>query len=240
MTKQNKNKNITAGDFSGFPKTSLKFLKQLKANNDRDWFAENKSRYESDVLAPALAFITAMEAPMKRLSDCFNVIPKRMGGSLMRVYKDTRFSKDKTPFKTNIGIHFRHMAGKDVHAPGFYVHIEPEDTFVGIGVWRPDSKTCTAIRHHIDNESDTWSKIWRRKAFKQNFSLIGESLKRPPRGFSEDHSLITDLKRKDFIMTAPIQSSQIHSPDFDQQVTKLFRDSFCFMQFLCEALELPC
>lgn len=235
-----KKQSITASDFDGFPKASLKFLKQLKANNDRDWFAEHKPRYESDVLTPALAFIAAMEAPMKKLSDCFNVIPKRMGGSLMRVYKDTRFAKDKTPFKTNIGIHFRHMAGKDVHAPGFYVHIAPEEIFVGIGIWHPDSKTCTAIRQHMDQHSDVWQKMWKRKAFREHYCLVGDSLKRPPRGFSDDHPLITDLKRKDFIITTQISAKQIHSSDFDSQAAKLFRDGFPLMEFLCSALELPC
>lgn len=235
-----KKKTITASDFAGFPKATLKFLKQLKANNDRDWFAENKPRYESDVLSPALAFIAAMEAPMKNLSDCFNVIPKRMGGSLMRVYKDTRFAKDKTPFKTNIGIHFRHLSGKDVHAPGFYVHIDPEEIFIGMGIWHPDSKTCTAIRHYMDEHADVWQKIWRRKAFREQFTLVGDSLKRPPRGYSEDHSLITDLKRKDFIVTKQLSIQQILASDFDNEVAKLFRDGFPLMRFLCGALELPC
>lgn len=235
-----KKQSITAADFTGFPKASLKFLKQLKANNNRDWFAENKPRYESDVLTPALAFIAAMEAPMKKLSDCFIVVPKRMGGSLMRVYKDTRFAKDKTPFKTNIGIHFRHMHGKDVHAPGFYIHIDPEEIFAGIGIWHPDSKTCTAIRQHMDTHRDEWKKILKRKAFQQQFSLVGDSLKRPPRGFSEQDPLITDLKRKDFIVTTKLTASQIQSADFDRQATKLFKDAFPLMQFLCNALELPC
>ena len=235
-----KKQSITAADFQGFPKASLKFLKQLKANNNRDWFAEHKPRYESEVLTPALAFIAAMEAPMKRLSDCFNVIPKRMGGSLMRVYKDTRFAEDKTPFKTNIGIHFRHMAGKDVHAPGFYLNIAPEEIFVGIGVWHPDSRNCTAIRQHMDEHSEQWRKIWKRKAFREGFKLIGESLKRPPRGFSADHPLITDLKRKDFIVTRQLSAPQIHSPDFDCFVAKQFRDGFPLIEFLCSALDLPC
>lgn len=235
-----KNQTVTASDFRGFPKATITFLKQLGANNNREWFAENKTRYESDVLTPSLAFIAAMEVPMKKLSDCFNVIPKRMGGSLMRVYKDTRFAKDKTPFKTNIGIHFRHMAGKDVHAPGFYLHIDPQEVFVGVGIWRPDSRTCTAIRQYLDENSEAWKKMQRRKAFRNLFEFSGESLKRPPRGYSSDHPLITDLMRKDFIMIHELDSACIHDGDFDRQVAKLFRDGFPLIEFLCNALELPC
>lgn len=235
-----KKRTTTAADFDGFPRTTLKFLKQLSANNNRDWFAENKVTYETDVLEPALAFIAAMEAPMKKISDCFNVIPKRMGGSLMRVYKDTRFAKDKTPFKTNIGIHFRHIAGKDVHAPGFYVHIDPKEIFVGMGIWRPDSKACTAIRQHLDENSEAWQKLLRRKAFREQLEFSGGSLKRPPRGFAQDHPLIADLKRKDFIVIRTLKAAQIHESDFDQQVARIFKDGFPLVEFLCNALELPC
>lgn len=230
----------TASDFHGFPKTTFRFLKQLKANNDRDWFAENKARYETEVLWPALAFIAAMEAPMKKLSDCFQVIPKRSSGSLMRVYKDTRFSKDKTPFKTNIGIHFRHMAGRDVHAPGFYIHIEPQEIFIGLGLWHPDSKTCTAIRKHIAENDDAWQKIFRRKAFRQDFSLSGSSLTRPPRGFQADHPLIVDLKRKDFIAIQQLSTADVGDAQFAQLVARQFRAGFPLMEFLCAAIDLPC
>ena len=106
--------------FEGFPKDSIKFFKELSKNNDREWFAEHKSWYEEVVLDPALALVTDMAAPLKKISPHFVAIPKRSGGSLMRIYRDTRFSKDKTPYKTNLGVQFRHEVGKDVHAPGFY------------------------------------------------------------------------------------------------------------------------
>ena len=97
--------------FNGFPKGTRKFLRDLGRNNNRDWFNANKSKYEKEVREPALAFITAMRKPLRSLSECFQAIPKKTGGSLMRIYRDTRFSKDKTPYKTNVGIHFRHQSG---------------------------------------------------------------------------------------------------------------------------------
>ncbi len=121
--------------FSGFPIGLLHFLDELSRNNKREWFQANRSRYEQDVLQPALAFIETMAKPLEKISPHFCAVPKRMGGSLMRPYRDVRFSKDKRPYKTNVGIQFRHEAGRDVHAPGFYFPIEPDEAFLGVGIW---------------------------------------------------------------------------------------------------------
>ncbi|MGI9257968.1 MAG: DUF2461 domain-containing protein, partial [Gammaproteobacteria bacterium] len=131
--------NDAERSFAGFPAQTAKFLTELANNNARDWFNVNKQRYEDHVLEPALTFINAMEPRIEKISPHFLAVAKRTGGSLMRVYRDTRFSKDKTPYKTNIGIQFRHELGKDVHAPGFYLHIQPKNCFLGAGIWRPDS-----------------------------------------------------------------------------------------------------
>ena len=117
---------------------SLEFLHELSLNNDRDWWAENKDRYEAVVREPALDFITAMGPEIARISEHYTAIPSKVGGSMMRPYRDTRFSKDKTPFKTNIGIQFRHERAKDVHAPGFYLHIDNTGCFLAAGAWRPE------------------------------------------------------------------------------------------------------
>ena len=105
--------------YRGFDKRTLKFLAELSANNDRDWFNANKARYEEDVLDVALRFIQSMQEPLAQFAPHFVALPTRVGGSLMRIYRDTRFGKDKTPYKTNIGIQFRHGKAKDVHAPGY-------------------------------------------------------------------------------------------------------------------------
>ena len=108
--------------YARFEPETLRFLEELAVNNNRDWFAENKSRYEEQVLDVALRFIQSMQDPLHEIAPCFVALPTRVGGSLMRVYRDTRFSKNKLPYKTNIGIQFRHEQAKDVHAPGYYVH----------------------------------------------------------------------------------------------------------------------
>ena len=227
-------------NFNGFSKDLLKFLRQLQKNNNREWFQANKSRYETDVLAPALEFIESMQSPFKKISPYFRVIPKRMGGSLMRVYRDTRFSKDKTPYKTNVGIHFRHEAGKDVHAPGFYFHIDPKEVFLGAGVWHPDNTSLRKIRNWIVEESASWKRITRNKKLNSTFTREGDSLKRPPRDFDPDHPLIEDLKKKDHVLVTTLTHSELQDKDIVKNVASLFKQTKPYVRFLCDALKLPC
>ena len=159
------------------------FLRDLRENNDREWFAANKGRYLAEVRDPMLDFIGAFAAPLAEISPHFVADPRPNGGSLFRIYRDTRFSRDKTPYKTNAGAHFRHAAGKDAHAPGFYLHLEPGMCFAGCGVWRPDGPTVTKIREAIDGERDAWTRVTTARDFTETFELEGDSLKRPPRGY---------------------------------------------------------
>ena len=132
------------------------FLVELRANNDRDWFAANKARYEADVLEPALAFIEDFGFRLQGISPHFRADPRRSGGSLFRIHRDTRFSKDKSPYKTNTGMYFRHERGKDAHAPGYYLHLAPGEVFGGGGIWHPDAPALAAIREAIVRDPDGW------------------------------------------------------------------------------------
>jgi len=143
-------------EFPGFQPTIFRFLEELADNNNRPWFQENKGRYERDVREPCLAFIRAFRPRLKKISPFFVASDRRVGGSLMRVYRDTRFTKDKTPYKTNAGIQFRHEFGRDIHAPGFYVHIAPDECFLAMGLWRPDRPSLEQIRAAIDDQPDRW------------------------------------------------------------------------------------
>ena len=177
----------------------FEFLRDLKASNERQWFEANKERYRTEVRDPVLDFIVAFAQPLKKISPHFLADPRANGGSLFRIYRDTRFSKDKTPYKTNVGAHFRHAAGKDAHAPGFYLHLEPGTCFAGCGIWHPDNHTLGRIRGAIIDRPDEWRRITTAKAFRETFELMGESLKRPPRGYDPGHPLMEDLKRKDYV-----------------------------------------
>ena len=215
------------------------FLRELAENNDRDWFKAHQDAYEQHVREPALEFITDFADPLKKISEHFVADSRTVGGSLFRIQRDTRFSKDKTPYKLNTGMQFRHRAGKDAHAPGFYVHLQPGECFMGVGLWRPETKVAYAIREHIDEEQAGWKKASRGKRFTDVFEIGGDSLKRPPKGFDEDHPLIDDLKRKDFIASTRLTQKTITSDRFMEDFTDLCKRSAPFMKFLCEAVDVP-
>ena len=225
--------------YAGFDKSTIGFLEELAANNNRDWFKENKPRYEERVLDVALRFIQSMQDPLAEIAPHFTAIPQRVGGSLMRVYRDTRFSKNKLPYKTNIGIQFRHEQAKDVHAPGYYVHIDPDQVFIGVGMWRPDSDPLRSIRERIAAKPAEWKRTIGDAKFKRNLRLEGESLSRPPRGFPKDHELIDDIKRKSFIAVRNLDVDDSLSPQFQRKVETTFRAGTAFMEFLCKAVGVP-
>ena len=215
-----------------FTKSTFHFLKDLKANNDRAWFAEHKHRYERQLKEPALRFIEAFAPELRALSPHFMATPR----SLFRIYRDTRFSKDKSPYKTAAGVHFRHDSAKDAHAPGFYLHIEPGACFVGLGIWHPDSNTLLKIRERIVDDPNTWTKVSRGTAFTSHFELEGDALKRAPKGFDPEHPLIDDLRRKDFIGVRHVPQSFITSPDLPRELAGTFRNGVPLVRFLCDAV----
>ena len=214
------------------------FLKDLSNNNNREWFTENKDRYEDSVKMPALAFIAAFGPKLSKISPHFQAVPKAQGGSLFRIYRDTRFSKDKTPYKTNTGLHFRHEAAKDAHAPGYYVHLAPGEVFFGAGLWRPDGPTARSIRELIAGDGKGWTAA-AAALEKTSLALAGESLSRPPRGFDADHPLIEDLKRKDFIASLDLSEKEALAPDFLDRIAGLCADAAPLMKFLCRAVDVP-
>ena len=225
--------------YANFAPETLRFLDELAGNNNRDWFKENKSRYEEQVLDVALRFIQSMQDPLHEIAPHFVALPTRVGGSLMRVYRDTRFSKNKLPYKTNIGIQFRHEQAKDVHAPGYYLHIAPGEVFVGVGMWRPDSDSLRRIRERIAAKPAEWLRASRDKSFRRHFELGGESLTRPPRGFDKDHECIEDIKRKSFIAVRNLPSEAPLGKSFQRTVESSFRNGEPLMRFLCKAVGVP-
>ena len=226
---------MAANRYARFGNKTLTFLRELRNNNNRDWFTENKTRYEEDVLDPALHFIQSMQAPLADIAPHFTAVPTRIGGSLMRVYRDTRFSKNKLPYKTNIGIQFRHERAKDVHSPGYYVHIDPDEVFLGVGMWRPDSGPLRQIRERIAARGGEWQRATGSAGFRRYFSLGGESLLRPPRGFDKEHPLIDDIKRKSFIAVRSMDVEDCLKPQFQRSVEASFRQATPYMEFLCAA-----
>ena len=225
--------------YAKFEPETLRFLDELAANNNRPWFNENKTRYEEQVLDVALRFIQSMQDPLHEIAPHFVAQPTRVGGSLMRVYRDTRFSKNKLPYKTNIGIQFRHEQAKDVHSPGYYVHIAPGEVFLGAGMWRPDSDSLRAIRERIVAKPAEWRRIIEDKPFNRHFDIGGESLTRPPRGFDKEHEFIEDIKRKSFIAVRHLDAKAPLSSGFQKTVESSFKTAEPLVRFLCKAVGVP-
>ena len=221
-----------------FADSTFEFLAELAANNDRTWFKANKSRYEADVREPALRFISDFGPVLKEISPRFRADPRANGGSLFRIYRDTRFSKDKSPYKTHAGIHFRHEAARDAHAPGFYLHIQPGSCFAGCGIWRPGGGPLRQIREAIDEDPAAWKRASRDARFREAFELAGDSLIRAPKGYSVGHPLIEDLRRKDFIGVAQLDAQTLGAADFLDAFASLCRNASPFQRWLCAALGL--
>lgn len=230
---------MAAPRFGGFTAETLGFLGELSDNNNREWFNANKSRYEELVLDRALYFIQALQDPLADIAPHFVAQATRVGGSLMRVYRDTRFSKVKIPYKTNIGIQFRHERAKDVHSPGFYVHIEPQQVFLGVGMWRPESEPLRGIRNRIAAHPAEWKRIVGDAKFKRQYSLGGDVLTRPPRGFDQGLECIEDIKRKSFIAVKYLDVEACIGPKFQGKVATAFKAGAPYMQFLCKAVGVP-
>jgi uncharacterized protein (TIGR02453 family) len=226
-------------EFRRFEPTILQFLEELADNNMRVWFQKNKGRYECEVLEPCLAFVRAMKPHLKKVSPFFVASDRRIGGSLMRIYRDTRFTKDKTPYKTNAGIQFRHEFGRDIHAPGFYVHVSPDECFLGVGMWRPDRTSLLRIRKAIAEEPARWRRAKNNRSFRNHFELAGGSLKTAPRGYSVDHPLIEDLRRTDFLGLHDLTEQDVLNDGFVEDTVRSFAASRSFMRFLCRAIEVP-
>jgi uncharacterized protein (TIGR02453 family) len=214
------------------------FLRELADHNDREWFAENKARYVENVQEPAISFVADFERSLARISPNFRADARPVGGSLFRIQRDIRFSKDKTPYKTHTGIHFRHRSAGDVHAPGFYLHLEPGTVFAAAGIWHPDTAAQRAIRDAIAGDPAGWKRATGGK-FAATYQLTGDSLKRPPPGYPADHPLIEVLKRKDFVCETPLTEGTVTGPGFLQEYARLCRTAVPFLRFLCAAVDVP-
>lgn len=226
--------------FSGFPKDLFRFLEDLSENNNREWFNNNKDRYKESVVAPVGSFISAMGERLNKISDSFIADPRPNVGSMFRIYRDTRFSKDKSPYKENVGCQFRHVAGKTAHAPGFYVHLQPGNIFIGAGVWTPPNPVLDKIRTAIVEQPKRWSKVANNKNLIKTFGqIVGEQLKRPPRGYDVNHSFVEDLKRKSFFLKHSVKPLHILKPEFINETEKIFMDAVPLMAFVTSAIGLP-
>src|SRR6266571_2820883 len=220
---------------SYFTPEFLKFLRSLARNNKRVWFQKNKQGYERYVLAPSLRFIKDAGAELRTVSPYLVADPRPFGGSLFRIYRDIRFSKDKSPYKTNVAMQFWHnKGGKKIHAAGLYLHLSPGQSFAGAGIWHPDPATLNKVRKAIVGRPKSW-----RKVRENGLNIEGDSLKRPPAGFDPTHEFVKDLMLKDFTAGVRFRNSQVTGPGFLEEFVEAGKKLDPLNRFLSEALGLP-
>jgi uncharacterized protein (TIGR02453 family) len=211
----------------------FRFLAELSRHNDREWFNANKDRYLAEVRDPLLGFVSAIAPKLSAISPQIVADPRPSGGSLLRIYRDTRFSRDKTPYKTNAGLWFRVGADKDVEGPGYYLHLAPGQVFMAAGMWHPSSEPLRAVRESIVKDPQGW-----RRATRSRLSHEESTLKRPPRGFDPAHPLIEDLKRTSFTVGESFTERQACASSFPMAFVTACRREAPLVRFLSRAVGL--
>ena len=222
-----------------FDRKLYQFLEELSQNNNRGWFNDNKDRYINDVRDRLSQFIVEMSPKLAKISRHIVADPRPMGGSMFRIYRDTRFSKDKTPYKTHAAVHFRHVVEKDVHGPGLYFHIGPQGNSVGGGIWHPPTPIVRNIRLYIDGHQQKWRSITQAPTFTGLFGEVqGDRLKRVPREFDADHPLGDTLRLKDFYAMKSIARKDVTATGLVEEVTAVYAAISPLMSFLSKAVGL--
>ncbi|MGH7441341.1 MAG: DUF2461 domain-containing protein [bacterium] len=220
---------MTTANTGPFPRIFFQFLVELKFNNERAWFQQNKARYEAQVKGPFQDFVKRLLPGVTRIN------PSYTHTKVFRAYRDTRFAKDKSPYKTHVAAQFRHRVTLgDVHAPGFYLHLEPGESFAAAGIWMPVPEALASIRKRIARRDPAWIRLRHSKLPLSNEN----TLKRPPKGYSPEHPLLEDLKRRNFITWVDFTDQEAAQMDFSKRVLAAFRKANPLICFLNRAMGL--
>jgi uncharacterized protein (TIGR02453 family) len=222
--------------FEGFPPEGIEFLRRLKRNNNRPWFEKHKQEYEAYVKQPMQSLIAALQPHFEKFAPEFDLSPKR---SFFRIYRDVRFSSDKTPYKTHAAAHFV-LRGKPkgVAGSGYYLHIEPGEVFLGGGIYMPDGDQLKDIRRSIDAHADRFLSILHNKKFISTFEkLESEKLKRVPKGYDPDHPMAEWLKQKQFFVGVEWPESRCKRKEFVGEVSAVCEAAAPLVRFLNEAMS---
>jgi|WetSurMetagenome_2_1015567.scaffolds.fasta_scaffold27721_2 uncharacterized protein (TIGR02453 family) len=217
--------------FDGFPKEGIEFFKKLKRNNNREWFEKHREEFETSIKAPMQSFIVALQIYFSRFAPEFDLNPKR---SIFRIYRDIRFSKDKTPYKTHIAAHFV-LRGKPKGfiGSGYYIEIAPGGSYVGGGIYIPESDQLKKIRKAIAGRRKEFLSIVENRRFKKIFAPFGwQKLKRIPKGYEENHPMAEWLKCKQFFVGVSFPESQCYKASFVKEAAGICEELTPLVQFL--------
>lgn len=226
--------------FAGFSKPFVAFFTGLKRNNSKTYFEAKREIYENVVKPEMAAFILAVGEGLKRISPYFMADP-RVGGSMYRINRDIRFSANKMPYKTHGAALFYHQQGGRHELPAFYFQIDPDAVLFAAGHYMVSPENLDLIRRAIAHNGDLLAAILKRSAFKKRFGEIeGEKLKKPPRGYDEEHPHVELLKLKQYLIEEeePVKN-WIDDPRIVKRSLDSFRASAPLVQFLCMALNMP-
>jgi uncharacterized protein (TIGR02453 family) len=221
-----------------FSPATFKFLRALARNNNRAWFKSHQADYETQVRGPYLQLIADLQAPLANISTHYRADPRKVGGSLFRIQRDTRFSGDKAPYKSWAGARLFHERRREIAAPSFYLHIAPGDCFVGAGLWHPENHTLRNIRNFIVDNPAAWKRAAHSRAFREHYEFRGESLSRAPQGFAHDHPLLADLKRKSYAAGVEFDDALACSPKLFPFVVAHCKRLAPLVDYLCAAQNL--
>lgn len=220
--------------FEGFPPEGIRFLRQLKKNNRREWFKGHKDQFEEFVKLPMESLIATLAGPMEKIAPEFLVHPKK---SMFRIYRDTRFSANKDPYKTHVSAIF-HPKGHWEQSAGFYLHIEPGEVFLGGGIYMPDGSQLKKIRTAITKRPKDFLRILGKASFKKTCgTLDGDKLSRAPLGYKPDDPMIEWLKFKQFFVSAVMPERTAFKKDFIARVTAVYREMLPLVRFLNASLH---
>lgn len=216
--------------------STLRFLRQLKQHNHRSWFEQHREDYQQ-----ARANVTQLVAQVIEQFSAADpgIASLEPSKCLFRIYRDIRFSKDKTPYKTHFAASFQRR-GTRVHSPGYYLHIEPGgNSFVGGGIWHPFPEDLKKIRQEIDYNLEEFEALLQQPAFKRRFGALvdEEALQRPPKGYPADHPGISYLKMRNFVVGYNLSDEQVLSPQLGKQIVSSFTLMKPFIDFLSRALD---
>ena len=218
-----------------FPAEGIAFLRALKKNNDREWFTPRKDQYESKVRQPMLALVAAVHKEMLKFAPAYVGEPAK---TIFRVYRDTRFAKDKTPYKTHIGSYlWRNDLDKGTGA-GFYFAVSPEETVIAGGMYNPLPAQLLAVRHRIVTDYKAFVKTFSGKKMPELMGeMHGNPLLRPPKGFTTLHPAIQLIQCRQFVFMAKLPAAIATSPQFVREVVTRFQLITPFVEFLNSALQ---
>jgi uncharacterized protein (TIGR02453 family) len=215
-----------------FSSSLFAFLRELKANNRRDWFEANRDRYVADVQGPMLRFIADVAPHLRAISPAIVADARRTGGSMYRIHRDTRFSADKSPYKTHVAAIFKHEQKQQVPSvPGFYLHLEPGDSMGGGGIYHPNPQTLTRIRLAIAEDGRAWSAVKR-----SGLEIQGDRLSRAPAGFDASHPYVEDLRLKDFYALESFSQKSVCSHDFLERYVERCRRVAPLVAFITRSM----